>query len=141
VLLGAYRLHEYSATMWLILVERYSRFANSITLPEDLGNLVRLFIEKRRSGEFNNGAASPPTQTTNQHLFKFDCPDIHEVLRNAMYFQQMCSEREYDKRKGEKTLENLDPHYASISDKQRNFMDHPRPFNHITNIHTPISGI
>jgi len=100
ILTGAYRLYEYSATRWLELVERYSRLANSTTPPKDLINLLQLLIEKRSSDEFNDHTTSPSTQTLSQYLFQSDCPDVHEMLRNAAYFQQKCSEGEYDKRKG-----------------------------------------
>jgi hypothetical protein len=100
VLSGAYRLHEYSATMWLELVERYIRFAKSATPPSDLIKLFQMLIEKRSSDEFSNNSESTPPEISVQHLFKKDYPEIHEMLRNAAYFRSKCSEGEYDKRHG-----------------------------------------
>jgi hypothetical protein len=100
VLSGAYRFHEYSSTMWLELVERYIRFAKSATPPSDLIKLFQMLIEKRGSDEFSNDNKSTAPELSAQHLFKSDYPEIHEILRNAAYFRNKCSEGKYDKRKG-----------------------------------------
>jgi len=100
VLSGAYRLHEYSATMWLRLVEQYNRLLKSTTLSKDLINLLQVFIEKRSNGEFKDHGTPLPAQSLNQHLFGSDSPDVHEMLCHAAYFRQKCSDGEYSKRKG-----------------------------------------
>jgi hypothetical protein len=100
VLSGAYRLHEYSATMWLELVERYVRFAKSATPPSHLIKPFQMLIEKRSSDEFSDDNKSTLLEIPTQHSFKWDSPDIHEILRNAAYFRNKCAEGEYDKRKG-----------------------------------------
>lgn len=105
VLSGMYRLHEYSATMWLELVERYSRLAKSTTPPSDLINLFRVFIEKRSSDEFIDNATLPPAKILGQPLFESDCPDVYKMLRNAAYFRKKCAEGEYDKRNGKYRLQ------------------------------------
>ncbi|CZR60110.1 related to NACHT domain protein [Phialocephala subalpina] len=108
VLAGMYRLHEYSATMWLGLVEQYIRLAKSATQPSDLISLLRMFIEKRSSDEFINDTISPHIQTPGQLSFKSDYPDVNEMLCKTANFKKKCSEGEYDKRK-ENSWISLDP--------------------------------
>jgi hypothetical protein len=100
VLSGAYRLHEYSSTIWLELVERYIRFTKLDTPPSDLIKLFQVLIEKRCSDKFSDDNKSAPPEILAQYLSKWDYPDIQETLRNAAYFRNQCSEGEYDKRKG-----------------------------------------
>ncbi|KAE8448036.1 hypothetical protein EG329_009959 [Mollisiaceae sp. DMI_Dod_QoI] len=101
VLAGIYRLHEYSATMWLQLVENYMRLTKSTTQLSDLINVIRIFIEGRSSNEFIDDMAPPPAQTIGQLSFKSDYPDVYEMLCKTSNFWKKCSEGEYDKRNGQ----------------------------------------
>jgi hypothetical protein len=100
ILTGMYRLHEYSATMWLGLVEQYIRLAKLKTPPDDLISIFQVFIEKRNNNEFIDDTASPPIQSLSQSLFKSNYPDVYKMLREATSFKKKCYEGEYDKRKG-----------------------------------------
>ena len=100
ILAGAYRLHEYSATMWPDLVKRYIQFAKSASPPSDLIKIFQLLIEKRSSDDFSNNNQPTLPEISAKHSFKSDYPEIHEILRNAVYFRSKCSEGEYDKRQG-----------------------------------------
>ncbi|PMD44746.1 hypothetical protein L207DRAFT_552817 [Hyaloscypha variabilis F] len=101
LLAGAYRLHEYSATIWPELVERYIRFAKSASPPSDLIKLIQLLIEKRSSDEFSNDG-STLLELSAKQSFKWDYPEIHEILRKAVCF------RIYLTSKGNSWI-NLDP--------------------------------
>ena len=100
VLSGIYRLHDYSTTMWIDLVEQYIRLAKLATPPKHLINFLRLLIEKRSSDRFVHSFVSFDNQTPSQQLFKSDYPDVYEMLRNAANFKKKSSEGEYDKNEG-----------------------------------------
>lgn len=99
ILLGIYRFHDYSATMWLELLERYIRTTKSTSLPNDIINLFQMFVEKRSSDEFIKDTVLPAIQTLSQRLFS-EYPGVHEMLSNAASFQKKCSEGEYNAHKG-----------------------------------------
>ncbi|KAN0108843.1 hypothetical protein V8E51_008585 [Hyaloscypha variabilis] len=101
ILAGVYRLHEYSVTMWPELVQRYIQFAKSASPPSKLIELFQFLIEKRSSDEFSNDESTLP-EISAKHSFNWDYPEIHEILRNALYF------RIYLTSKGNSWI-NLDP--------------------------------
>ncbi|PVH83873.1 hypothetical protein DL98DRAFT_486212 [Cadophora sp. DSE1049] len=99
ILSGAYRLHEYSATMWLELVKLYSRSVKLTDPSKDLIYLLQLFFEKRSNNKFEDHGIRPPVRCLNQQLSKSSTPDVYEVLRHAANFRQKCSDGDYSIRK------------------------------------------
>jgi len=98
ILSGAYRLHDFSTTVWLELVERYACSNRSRTLPNELISLLEILMCKRSSDQFDS-CAEDSTQPKLES-FKSSWPDLHSMLCKVAYFRQSCSKAEYNKRQG-----------------------------------------
>lgn len=100
MLTGKYRLHDYSATMWLELIIRYMRLVQLETSPKNLIDLLGMFIEQRSSNNFIEDVA-PTKRTGLQPWLEPNHPDISKMLHNATNFDKKIIEGGLDKRKGQ----------------------------------------
>lgn len=99
LLAGKYRLHAYSATMWLELLMQYMRFVSLETPSKNLIDLLGTFVEQRSNSNFIENAA-PTKQNGLQAWLESGHSDISKMLHNATTFDKVISEGELDKRKG-----------------------------------------
>jgi hypothetical protein len=98
ILSGVYRLHDFSMTVWLELVERYACSNRSTTLPNELISLLEMLMHKRSNDQFND-VAEDSTQLKLES-FKSNWPNLHSMLCKAAHFRRTCSKAEYNKRQG-----------------------------------------
>jgi len=98
ILSGVYRLHNFSTTVWLELVERYAYSNRSRTLPNELISLLEMLMQERSNDRFDS-VVEDSTQPKLES-FKSKWPNLHSMLCQAAHFRRTCSEAEYKKSQG-----------------------------------------
>ena len=104
ILSGVYRLHDYAATMWLTLVERYLHLNGSAPLLTQLVDVLDVFVSLRSSNNFNDtDEASDLSRKPEWITIKDISTEVHELLYRAYRFRQQYSDSDFRLGKGNVT--------------------------------------
>ena len=98
ILSGAYRLHDFAATAWFELVERFIQLSKQDTLSHELIDALETLRCERTQGIYTEGAEES-TQSSLEP-FKSVSPALHDVLCKVADFRRISLKRNFDKNEG-----------------------------------------
>lgn len=95
ILSGAYRLHDFAATAWLELVERFIYSSKQDTVSHELIDVLETLRSERTQGTYPEGAETS-TQLSLEP-FKSVSPAVHNMLCKVAHFRRISLKGEFDK--------------------------------------------
>ncbi|KAF5000641.1 hypothetical protein FDECE_11178 [Fusarium decemcellulare] len=95
ILWGAYRLHHFSSTFWLELIDRYLVFSNADALPENLIRQLELLHETRSAKGYQQTDRSGIKPRAAIMAFHSKEPNLAKVLSDTFQFQRVSSKLDY----------------------------------------------
>lgn len=98
ILSGAYRLHDFAATTWFGLLERFNHLGRQDTLPHELVDVLETLRCERANG-MHTESAEASTQPKLEHFTTLS-PALHDMLCKVVGFRQICLEGSFNKGKG-----------------------------------------
>lgn len=95
---GAYTLHEFAATTWLELLERYVEMTSKEDVAPEMISLLELLSGSRTNFEYEGESKSMPHFRLRS--FKDGWPQLHDMLQNAAGFCHVRSTSQHKVTKG-----------------------------------------
>ena len=102
ILSGAYRLHDFAATAWLELVERFIHLSRQDTISHELIDALEMLRCGRTQGIYTEGAEASVLSSLKP--FKSVSPAVHNMLCKVANFRRVSLEGNFDKNKGKDTV-------------------------------------
>jgi len=104
IMCGSYRLHTYSRSMWLLLVEQCLNLNSTGSMSSEFLEGLEGFASHRSVAELEGEGTSP--RPINQHFDKLkdQLPSVHNLLVRAAEFRRRCDSSGFQITNGEKFL-------------------------------------
>lgn len=99
---GAYRLHDFAATAWLELVERFVHLNRQDTISHELIDALEMLSCERAQGVYTEAAeASTPSSL---EPFKSVFQAVHNMLCKVADFRRISLKGNFNKNEGKDTV-------------------------------------
>ena len=96
ILSGAYRLHDFAATAWLELVERFVHSSRQDIISHELVDALEMLRCERTQGTYTEGAE--PSTPSSLEPFKVASPIVHNMLCKVAHFRRISSNSHFDRK-------------------------------------------
>ncbi|KAG5746346.1 hypothetical protein H9Q70_010966 [Fusarium xylarioides] len=92
---GAYRLHQFSSSFWLDLIQEYLRLSGSETIPDALINQLRILLEARSSDTYTQSDQSKGSIHPAILGLEDQDPALVEMLKGSADFQASSAKSDF----------------------------------------------